>query len=122
MNEEQQQFHYMYVLVCADETLYTGYTTDVEGRIAKHNTGKGAKYTACRRPVRLLAAARFATKHEAMSAEYHFKRLSRGEKLELVKRASEKPFDEILTERFSLVGERRAHHVEELEGETMTMF
>ena len=99
----EHQFHYMYVLVCADETLYTGYTTDVEQRVATHNAGKGAKYTARRVPVRLLASACFTTKHEAMSAEYHFKQLSRAEKIALVERIDANiTFEAILLERFDL--------------------
>lgn len=99
---QQGRLHFMYVLICADETLYTGYTTDLEKRIETHNAGKGAKYTAARRPVRLLAHAAFETKHEAMSAEYHFKQLSRAEKLSLVERASEGSFESLLFERFEL--------------------
>ena len=45
---------YMYVLECADGSLYTGYTTDVEKRLKTHNAGKGAKYTRARLPVKLL--------------------------------------------------------------------
>lgn len=99
---QQGRSHFMYVLICADETLYTGYTTDLEKRIETHNAGKGAKYTAARRPVRLLAHAAFETKHEAMSAEYHFKQLSRAEKLSLIERASEGSFETLLFERFGL--------------------
>lgn len=99
---QQGRSHFMYVLICADETLYTGYTTDLEKRIETHNAGKGAKYTAARRPVRLLAHAAFETKHEAMSAEYHFKQLSRAEKLSLIERASEGSFESLLFERFEL--------------------
>lgn len=79
----------MYVLRCADGTLYTGYTVDVQARVAAHNAGRGAKYTAARRPVALEASARFPTKHEAMGAEYRFKQLSREEKLELLASASD---------------------------------
>lgn len=99
---QQDRSHFMYVLICADETLYTGYTIDLQKRIEAHNAGKGAKYTAARRPVRLLAHAAFETKHEAMSAEYHFKQLSRAEKLSLVERASEGSFESLLFERFEL--------------------
>lgn len=99
---QQGRSHFMYVLICADETLYTGYTTDLEKRIETHNAGKGAKYTVARRPVRLLAHAAFETKHEAMSAEYHFKQLSRAEKLSLIERASEGSFESLLFERFEL--------------------
>lgn len=76
--------HFMYVLECADGTLYTGYTVDIEKRIQAHNSGCGAKYTRARRPVKLLASARFATKEEAMSAEFHFKQLDRSAKIELI--------------------------------------
>lgn len=99
---QQDRSHFMYVLICADETLYTGYTIDLQKRIEAHNAGKGAKYTAARRPVRLLAHATFETKHEAMSAEYHFKQLSRAEKLSLIERASEGSFESLLFERFEL--------------------
>ena len=99
---QQDRSHFMYVLICADETLYTGYTIDLQKRIEAHNAGKGAKYTAARSPVRLLAHAAFETKHEAMSAEYHFKQLSRAEKLSLIERASEGSFESLLFERFEL--------------------
>lgn len=95
--------HYMYVLSCADGSLYTGYTTDVAQRVATHNAGKGAKYTACRLPVELLAFAAFETKHAAMSAEYRFKRLSRADKLALLASANdEAPLELVLAERFGI--------------------
>ena len=47
---------FMYVLLCKDQTFYTGYTVDLEKRIATHNAGKGAKYTRVRTPVTLLYA------------------------------------------------------------------
>ena len=61
-----------------------------------HNAGKGAKYTRSRLPVRLVAQARFQSKQEAMSAEYHFKRLSRAEKERLVELVAETPFEDLL--------------------------
>lgn len=73
--------HYVYLLRCADDTLYTGYTTDVERRLATHNAGKGAKYTRSRRPATLLAAWQYPTKGEALSAEYRLRRRSRAAKL-----------------------------------------
>ncbi|VTS31782.1 endonuclease containing a URI domain [Streptococcus pseudoporcinus] len=73
---------YMYVLECADKTLYTGYTTDIDRRLKTHNAGKGAKYTRSRLPVKLLYTETFSSKQEAMSAEALFKkRKSRQEKL-----------------------------------------
>ena len=75
---------HMYVLECADGSLYTGYTTDVEKRIQTHNAGKGAKYTRNRLPVRLLYQEAFASKPEAMSAEALFKKRSRQSKLNYI--------------------------------------
>ena len=71
---EKDSKAYMYVVECADGTLYTGYTTDVERRLKTHNAGKGAKYTRARLPVKLLYSEAFASKPEAMSAEALFKK------------------------------------------------
>ena len=96
-------YYYMYVLSCADDSLYAGYTTDVEQRVATHNAGKGAKYTARRLPVKLLAFATFDTKHAAMSAEYHFKRIPRAEKLSLLAQVDDgTSFEALLIERFQI--------------------
>lgn len=67
--------HYFYVLHCADQTFYGGYTVDLERRSKEHNSGKGAKYTRpnYRRPVRMIYAEAYTTRSEAMSAEYRFK-------------------------------------------------
>ena len=74
---EKDSKAYMYVVECADGSLYTGYTTDVERRLKTHNAGKGAKYTRARLPVKLLYSEVFASKPEAMSAEALFKKKSR---------------------------------------------
>ena len=71
---------YMYVLECRDGSYYTGYTTDVSRRLAVHNSGKGAKYTRARLPVKLIYAQGFASKEEAMSAEALLKRNKRPQK------------------------------------------
>ena len=71
---------YMYVVECCDGTYYTGYTTDVKKRIAVHNSGKGAKYTRARLPVKLIYVQGFDSKEEAMSAEALFKRKTRMQK------------------------------------------
>ena len=76
--------HYVYVLACADGSLYTGYTTDVERRVAEHNAGKGAKYTRGRTPVEVVRVESFGTKSAAMSREYEIKQLSRSRKERLV--------------------------------------
>ena len=94
--------HFMYVIECADGSLYTGYSPDVQARFAAHQAGTGAKYTRGRGPLNLLAAAEFATKHDAMSAEYRFKRLSRDRKDELLAKAAdpEANFAKLLQEEF----------------------
>lgn len=68
---------YMYVVECSDGSYYTGYTTDVKKRLAVHNSGKGAKYTRARLPVKLIYVEGFASKEEAMSAEALLKRKKR---------------------------------------------
>ena len=78
--------HYTYILRCADGTLYSGYTNDLERRVDAHNRGSGAKYTRSRRPVVLVYYETFETKQEAMKREAALKKLSRAEKLRLVQR------------------------------------
>ncbi|SEQ79332.1 GIY-YIG nuclease family protein [Natrinema salaciae] len=72
--------HVVYVLECADGSLYTGYTTDLERRVAEHDAGEGAKYTRGRTPVELRYHERFDSRSSAMSREYEIKQLSRAEK------------------------------------------
>ena len=76
--------YYTYIVECADRSLYTGYTTDVKARIRKHNSGKGAKYTRSRLPVKLVYYEEYETKHVAMSREYYIKQMSRKSKLDLI--------------------------------------
>ena len=76
--------NYTYILKCSDNTLYTGWTTDIEKRLVAHNLGKGAKYTKGRLPVKLVYLEEFESKEEAMSREWHIKKLSRKEKLNLI--------------------------------------
>lgn len=77
--------NYTYIVRCADGTLYTGWTNDLEKRIKAHNEGTGAKYTCSRRPVELVYSEEHESREEAMSREYHIKRLTRQQKLELIK-------------------------------------
>lgn len=76
--------HYMYVLECADGSLYAGYAVDVSARVAAHQAGKGAKYTRGRGPVALRAWWSYDSKRAAMSAEVAFKRLERASKLRAI--------------------------------------
>ena len=75
---------YMYVLECSDGSLYTGYSTDVQKRLSVHNSGKGAKYTRARLPVKLLYQEEYPNKPSAMSAEAFFKKKTRKEKLSYI--------------------------------------
>ncbi|RCU47234.1 GIY-YIG nuclease family protein [Haloplanus salinus] len=76
--------HYVYVLECADGTYYTGYTTDVERRVAEHDAGEGAKYTRGRTPVELVHVEEYDTRSAAMSREHAIKSLARRQKERLV--------------------------------------
>ena len=76
--------NYTYILRCKDETLYTGWTNDIKKRLEAHNSGKGAKYTRSRRPVKLVYLEQFETKEEAMRREYAIKHMPRKTKLGLV--------------------------------------
>lgn len=76
--------HYVYVLSCADDTLYTGYTTDPTRRVAEHDAGEGANYTRGRTPVELVHVERYDSRGAALSREHAVKSLSRPEKERLV--------------------------------------
>ena len=76
--------NYTYILSCADGTLYTGWTNDLDRRLAAHNAGRGGKYTRARLPVTLVYHEEFATKEEAMAREWAIKQLTRSEKLKLI--------------------------------------
>lgn len=77
--------NYTYILSCADGTLYTGWTRDLDRRLADHNAGRGGKYTRSRLPVTLVYYEEHETKEEAMSREWRIKRLTREQKLALIK-------------------------------------
>ena len=76
---------YVYIVECADGSLYTGITTDVRRRLLEHNYSfKAAKYTRSRRPVRMMWTKECENRSEASKEEYRIKRLSRKKKLELI--------------------------------------
>jgi putative endonuclease len=76
---------FVYILECADGTLYTGITTDLDRRLAEHNEGRlGARYTRARRPVTLRYSEQFENRSEASKAEAVVKKKSRGEKRALI--------------------------------------
>lgn len=77
--------NWVYILECRDGTLYTGWTNDLEHRLEAHQSGRGAKYTRGRRPLRLVYQEKHASKSEAMKREYAIKKMSRPEKLALIR-------------------------------------
>ncbi len=78
--------NFTYILKCADDTLYIGSTNNLEKRLREHNNSKsGAHYTKIRRPVELVYSEAFETRKEARGREVELKRLTRAEKMDLIK-------------------------------------
>jgi putative endonuclease len=86
------QWHYVYIVRCANGSLYTGYTKNVEQRIAAHNAGKGGRYTRAHRPVELVASWQFVTKRAAMQVEYQIKQMKRSQKMEIAEGRKSPPW------------------------------
>lgn len=80
---------YVYILQCADGTLYTGITTDVNRRLNEHNSGKGAKYTRTRLPVMIVAVSEAGSRSEASKEEYRIKQLTREQKIKYIIKENE---------------------------------
>ena len=78
--------NYTYLLQCGDGSLYCGWTNDLDKRVAEHNAGRGGKYTRSRRPVSLVWFEICETRKEAMSREARIKRMTREEKLQLIRK------------------------------------
>ncbi|MCL2166346.1 MAG: GIY-YIG nuclease family protein [Clostridiales bacterium] len=76
--------YFVYILSCSDGTLYTGITNDPEARLAAHNSGKGAKYTSGRRPVRIVYQKLCESKSEALRCEIKIKKMTRKRKLQWI--------------------------------------
>lgn len=91
--EHEKKKNVTYILRCSDDSLYTGWTNDIESRLRAHNAGQGAKYTRCRRPVELVYLEEFDSKQEAMSREARIKQLSRKDKLKLIEEWSNRRED-----------------------------
>ncbi len=81
---EAPEKSYVYLLRCADGSLYCGWTTDLAARLKTHNAGRGAKYTKSRLPVELAYYETYPSRREALSREWHLKRMTRAEKLALI--------------------------------------
>ncbi len=76
--------YFAYILLCADNSLYTGWTVDLEQRLLAHNSGQGSKYTRARLPVTLIHSEVFDSKEAAMRREWEIKQLKRSAKLALI--------------------------------------
>ena len=78
--------NYVYLLRCADGSLYCGWTTDPEKRLAAHSSGRGGKYTRSRLPVKMVYLEQHEERHDALSREWHIKRMSHAEKEALIRK------------------------------------
>ncbi|ENZ00686.1 hypothetical protein HMPREF1092_02338 [Clostridium thermobutyricum] len=78
--------NYVYILKCEDETLYTGWTNDLEKRFKAHKEGKGAKYTRGRGPLELVYFEEYEEKSLALKREYEIKKMKRADKLKLIEK------------------------------------
>lgn len=83
--KQESKKHYAYMVRCSDNSIYSGYTTDPYRREKVHNTGKGAKYTRTRLPVKLVYFEEFDNKIDAMKREYAFKQYTHKEKEDIIK-------------------------------------
>ena len=79
---------FVYLLHCADDTIYTGWTFDLARRVATHQRGRGARYTRTRLPVELIYHERLTSRRAAMRREIAIKKMSRARKLALARRES----------------------------------
>lgn len=84
MNNAENKPYYIYVILTERNTLYCGYTDDVEKRFEKHKSGEGAKYTKSNKPIKVVYKQKFPTKSDAMRAEYKFKKLKKDKKLSVI--------------------------------------
>ncbi len=82
-SEPEKQSYYVYLLLCDDDSYYTGYTRNVQSRLERHRKGRGARYTRMRRPKRVVYVEEFRTRNAATKRERQIKMLSHKEKQEL---------------------------------------
>ena len=75
----------VYIIKCKDDKLYTGITNNLDRRIAKHNSGRGGRFTRTRKPVSLVYSERVRNRSAALKREAEIRKLDRSEKLDLVR-------------------------------------
>ncbi|WP_031515946.1 GIY-YIG nuclease family protein [Desulfofalx alkaliphila] len=81
----KKKWYYVYILRCCDNSLYTGYTVDIEHRLREHNEGRGSKYVRSRLPAVLVYYEIYPSKESAMAREVELKKLPRKKKLQLIR-------------------------------------
>jgi putative endonuclease len=84
VDKSENKAYYCYMVKCADDTLYTGWTTDPERRLKEHNAGRGALYTKWRRPVQMIYLEQADSRSAAQQREHALKKLTRQKKLDLI--------------------------------------
>ena len=99
LQDFSNKMNYVYLLRCSDGTLYCGWTTSPEARLKAHNSGKGAKYTRSRLPVELVYCEAYEDRHEALSREWHLKRMTREEKSALISSGEQKNKETVCREK-----------------------
>ena len=77
--------YFVYILLCADGSFYTGSTNDVEKRFKNHLNGKGARYTQSHKPIKIIYKEKFSTKSKALKREVEIKKLTKKKKEDLVR-------------------------------------
>lgn len=90
MQVKRKGKHFVYIVECRDGTYYTGYTPDIEKRVKLHNSGRGARYTRDRKPVKLMWRKQYKYFKKAFLEEKRIKQLTRKQKEKLVKEYVEK--------------------------------
>lgn len=88
MTSESNKDWYVYILRCSDNSLYTGITTNIDRRVAEHNSQNAAKYTRSRQPVQLVYYEKVSSRSQASVREYEIKKLSKQDK-ELLKKSTD---------------------------------
>jgi putative endonuclease len=84
-----EEKHFVYILLTQNDTLYCGYTDNVEKRFKAHKEGRGAKYTRANKPIKILWQKEYPTKNEALKEEYRIKhKLTKAQKLELIEKGT----------------------------------
>ena len=91
MSDVDKREAFVYIVACADGTLYTGWTYDPQARLNQHNAGRGAKYTRSRRPVSLVYTEKLPDQQAARRREYALKQLSRTAKMQLIEKLESAP-------------------------------